>query len=121
MSDVAIQRFLPDGCFEAASVAEFYETLADFDETLAAIAKEAHQKGQVLRFMGTLENGKALLSLKAVGPDHPFYHLSDTDNIASISSHYYSKNPVVIKGPGAGASITAASVLSNIVQAGLGN
>ncbi len=119
MSDVVIQRFLPDACFEAASVSEFYEKLADFDEKLSRMAIQARRNGQVLRFIGILENGRATLSLKAVGPDHPFYSLSDTDNIASITSHYYSKNPVVIKGPGAGASITAASVLSNILQAGL--
>ncbi len=73
----------------------------------------------ILRFIGTLENGQALLSLQAVNSDHPFYHLSDTDNIASINSRVYSKNPIVIKGPGAGAKITAASVLSNIIQAEL--
>lgn len=119
MSDVVVQRFLPEDCFEAASVSEFYQKLSDFDEKFSSIAKQATQNGQVLRFVGILENGQVILSLKAVGPDHPFYTLSNTDNIASITSHYYSKNPVVIKGPGAGSSITAASVLSNIIQAGL--
>ncbi len=118
MSDVVVQRFLPEACFAAASVSEFYEKLKECDVELSSLAKEAKQKGQVLRFIGTLENGRAILSLQAVGSDHPFYHLSDTDNIASIRSLVYSKNPVVIKGPGAGAKITAASVLSNIIQSG---
>jgi bifunctional aspartokinase / homoserine dehydrogenase 1 len=119
MSDVIVERFLPNECFEAASVSEFYDRVVDFDESFAAIANQARQNGQVLSFIGTLENGRAFLSLKAIGADHPFYHLSDTNNIASITSRYYSKNPIVIKGPGAGADITAASVLSNIVQVGL--
>lgn len=118
MRDIVIQRFLPDDCFEAISVSEFYQKLSSYDKHLSALAKNARQNGQVLRFIGTLENGRAVLSLKSVGVDHPFYHLSDTDNIASIHSGIYCKNPIVIKGPGAGASITAANVLSNIIQAG---
>lgn len=121
MNDIVVQRFLPDDCFSADSVSEFYQKLSDCDEQLSALARQAIQNGQVLRFIGTLENGQALLSLKAVGNDHPFYSLSDTDNIASINSRIYSKNPVVIRGPGAGAQVTAASVLSNIIQAGLGD
>lgn len=116
MSDIEIQLFVPDDCFEADSVSEFYKKLATFDEQLTLIAKNAKQNGQVLRFIGTMENGKAVLSLKTVGSDHPFYHLSDTDNIALISSKIYCKNPIVIKGPGAGGSITAANVLSNIIE-----
>jgi aspartokinase/homoserine dehydrogenase 1 len=118
MSDIIIQRFLPDTCFEATSIAEFYECLAQYDAHLSNLATNARQNNQVLRFIGSLENGKAVLSLKAVGQDHPFYQLSDTDNIASIRSTIYCDNPVVIKGPGAGTAITAAHVLSNIIQAG---
>jgi len=119
MKDITIQSFLPNDCFAATSVSEFYQKLSDYDEQFTALAEQANKKGQVLRFIGTLENGQAVLSLKSVNNKHPFYHVSDTDNIVSINSGVYSKNPVVIKGPGAGAKITAASVLSNILQAGL--
>lgn len=118
MSDIVVESFLPDDCFEAATVAEFYEKLQGFDATMIALVQEAKQNGQVLRFIGMLENGKATLSLKAVDAIHPFYQLSDTNNIASIKSRHYSKNPIVIKGPGAGASLTAANVLSNVIEAG---
>lgn len=118
MKDVAIKRFLLESCFDATTVAEFYQKLTEYDQELSAMAIQARQEGKVLRFMGTLENGRATLSLQAIGPEHPFYQLSDTNNIVSITSRYYYKNPVVIKGPGAGASITAASVLSNVIQAG---
>jgi aspartokinase/homoserine dehydrogenase 1 len=119
MNDITIESFLPNECFEAVSVSEFYHKLEEFDEQFSVLAKQARQNGQVLRFIGTLENGRVALSLKAVDKDHPFYNLSDTDNIASISSLIYSKNPIVIKGPGAGASITASNVLSNIIEVGI--
>lgn len=119
MSDIIINPFLSQQCFEASSVDDFYKKLEDFDAEFSALAKTTYHDGKVLRFIGTLENGKAILSLKAVGRDHPFYTLSDTDNIGSIHSNIYSKNPIVIKGPGAGASVTAANVLSNIIETGL--
>lgn len=118
MEDVSVEQFLSADCFEARSVSDFYERLRACDKQFSDLAKQAKENGKVLRFIGTLENGRAALSLQAVNKDHPFYSLSDTDNIASIRSRRYSKNPVVIRGPGAGAQVTAASVLSNIVQAG---
>lgn len=117
MKDIVIEPFLPQECFEAANVAEFYQKLEAFDDTFTSLAQETLNRGEILRFMGTLEEGKAILSLQAVNAAHPFYTLSDTDNISSISTQIYNKNPVVIKGPGAGASVTAANVLSNIVEA----
>lgn len=115
-SDIDISSFLPDSCFEAPTVEEFYQRLAEYDEQFSQIVKDAADKSARYRFIGTLENGRATLSLKAVGPDHPFYHLSGTDNIAAITSRNYPSSPVVIKGPGAGATVTAAAVLANIVQ-----
>lgn len=119
MKDIVIQRFLPDECFDAGSVSEFYQELGKWDDEISALAKSAKLNGQVLRFIGTLEDGKAYLSLRAVGQDHPFYALSGADNIGAITSKNYSNSPIVIRGPGAGATVTAASVLGNIVQAGL--
>lgn len=117
LSDVEIMPFLPEECFKAPSVDEFYSQLQQYDAVLTKLCEEAKQNGKVLRFIGTLENGRAMLSLRAVGVDHPFYSLSGPDNIASIYSRYYSNNPIVIRGPGAGAQVTAAAVLANIVQA----
>lgn len=116
MSDVTIDPFLPPECFEAKSVSEFYERLESFDASFKEIAEEAKKNGEVLRFIALLEEGKASLSLKRVGASHPFYHLTGTDNIASIQTLTYSKSPVVIRGPGAGASVTASSILSNIID-----
>ena len=118
MDDVVVQRFIPDDGFEAPTVAAFYQKLAECDVSLSCRAAEAAQRGEVLRFIGMLENGKAIISLRSVGKDHPFYQLSDTDNIGSIYSRVYANHPIVIKGPGAGAKVTAANVLSNIILAG---
>ena len=119
VEDIEVKSFLPDDCFKAHSVREFYEHLKLQDALLEAERKKAAQAGKLLRYIAKLENGKGLVSLQAIGPEHPFYHLSGNDNIISITSGFYRENPLVIKGQGAGASVTAGKVLADIIRLGL--
>jgi len=128
LGDVDLTAFLPDDCFTASSVAEFYSKLKDYDATFEEIRKQADKEGKKLRFIASYENhfidatwsakphGKLAVSLQAVDKDHPFYNLSGNDNIISIHTKYYT-NPIVIKGPGAGADVTAARVYEGIISA----
>lgn len=119
MKDIEIRRFLPDDCFEAPTVEEFYAKLMTHDADFSEMINGALSEGKKLRYIASFENGQARLSLQAVGSDHPFYHLSGTDNIIALTSGYYNKNPLVIKGPGAGAKLTASKVLEGIIRIGL--
>ncbi len=119
MEEIDLQRFLPDDCFDASSVDDFYLRLKNCDPVLTEMRRNAEAEGKRLRFIGSFENGKGMISLQAVGPDHPFYSLSGTDNIISIKTRHYSKNPLVIRGPGAGTDLTASRVLEGIVRIGL--
>ena len=56
------------------------------------------------------------VQLEAVDTSHPFYSLSGSDNMISYTTRRYLKNPLVIKGPGAGAEVTAAGVFADIIQ-----
>lgn len=119
MSDIQLQRFLPDACFDVATVEDFYAQLEKYDATFAKVQKDAENQNKKLRFIASYENGKASVSLQLIGPDHPFYNLSENDNIIAITTKYYSKNPLVIKGPGAGADVTAARVLEGVISVGI--
>jgi aspartokinase/homoserine dehydrogenase 1 len=119
MEDIEIKRFLPDQCFEVPTVEEFYTVLMNSDALYRALGDKAQAAGRRFRYVASFENGKARLSIKDIGSDHPFYHLSGTDNIVAITTKYYNKNPLVIKGPGAGQELTAAKVLEGIVRIGL--
>ena len=68
--------------------------------------------------MATFENGKVEIALKTVGADHPFYSLSGADNIVSFTTERYKERPLVVKGPGAGAEVTAAGVFADVVSIG---
>jgi aspartokinase/homoserine dehydrogenase 1 len=70
----------------------------------------------VLRFIAKLEKGKASIALEEVDANHPFYNLSGSDNIISFQTERYNERPLVVKGPGAGAEVTAAGVFSEIIS-----
>jgi aspartokinase/homoserine dehydrogenase 1 len=76
----------------------------------------AEKEGKVLRFIAKLENGKASISLESVDKQHPFYSLSGSDNIISYTTERYKERPLVVKGPGAGAEVTAAGVFADIIN-----
>lgn len=119
MDDIAVQRILPEDCFLASSIEDFYVKLQSHDEQLAARRREAQKEGKVLRYIAKFEQGQGSVSLQAVGPEHPFYHLSGSDNIIAITSKFYRENPLVIKGQGAGAEVTAGKVFTDIIRLGL--
>jgi len=78
---VNIQNILPQACNDAATVAELMVEIEKADNYFEAMRKEAADKGGVLRMIAKLENGKASIALESVGPDHPFYSLSGSDNM----------------------------------------
>jgi aspartokinase/homoserine dehydrogenase 1 len=114
--DITIENMLPQSCLDAKSVAEFYEELKASEEYFSKLKHDAESTGKVLRYIGKLENGKASITLQMVGEDHPFYMLSGSDNIISFTTDRYMQRPMVVKGPGAGAEVTAAGVFSDIVN-----
>jgi aspartokinase/homoserine dehydrogenase 1 len=80
------------------------------------LQSEAEAKGEKLRYIATLENGKAIVELRTVDSSHPFYTLSGSDNIVSFTTERYKDRPLVIKGPGAGAEVTASGVFADIMS-----
>ncbi|HNZ37550.1 MAG TPA: hypothetical protein PKN58_08100, partial [Candidatus Marinimicrobia bacterium] len=76
----------------------------------------ASAEGKVLRYIAIYENEKAELKLVQVEANHPFYFLSGSDNIVAFTTKRYAENPLVIKGAGAGAEVTAAGVMADIFK-----
>ena len=116
--DVEFDSILPENCIKAASVAEFYQELKNSDSYFDELKNKAARENKVLRYIGKLENGKASISLNMIDNTHPFYSLSGSDNIISFTTERYKYNPLVVKGPGAGAEVTAAGVFADLINAG---
>ena len=116
--DVIIDNMLPQSCLEAKSVDDFYSALKAEHAFFENMKSKAENDQKVLRYIGKLENGQVKISLQMVDETHPFYALSGSDNIISFSTERYSERPMVVKGPGAGAEVTAAGVFADIVNVG---
>jgi aspartokinase/homoserine dehydrogenase 1 len=109
---------VPTQFVETKSVDDFYLALKAENNFFDTMKKQAEEDKKVLRYIGKLENGKVKISLQMVDDTHPFYALSGSDNIISFTTERYRERPMVVKGPGAGAEVTAAGVFADIVNVG---
>ena len=116
--NVAIQNILPQACTDAATVDQLMEELAKADDHFEAMRAKAADKGQVLRMIAKLENSQASIALEGVDETHPFYSLNGSDNMIVFTTERYKERPLVIRGPGAGAEVTAAGVFAEIIKIG---
>ncbi|MDM1047045.1 bifunctional aspartate kinase/homoserine dehydrogenase I [Sphingobacterium hotanense] len=117
-SDVDLGNILPENCLKASSVDEFYTELLKSDDYFNNLKDQAAKEGKVIRYIGSLEDGKVSISLQMVDETHPFYALSGSDNIISFTTERYKERPLVVKGPGAGAEVTAGGVFADLVNVG---
>lgn len=116
--DVTIEKLLPENCEQAPTVEDFFKELEVSNAYFEAMVNEAEAKGEVLRFIACLENNKITIGVKSIGKTHPFYMMDGADNVISFTTKRYHDRPLVIKGPGAGAEVTASGVFADIVAIG---
>jgi aspartokinase/homoserine dehydrogenase 1 len=114
--DVEKQLFVPADYFEG-SLEDFWSRLSELDAAFEQGRQELEQNGLRWRFVAKMEEGKTSVSLQTVDASHPFYQLEGSNNIILITTERYHDYPMMIRGYGAGASVTAAGVFANIMQA----
>lgn len=118
--DVRVDGVLPAGFDASGSVDEFLARLPEVDGWFAERAAEARARGEVLRFVGSFDtaqgNESARAGLLSVNAEHPLYRVRDGENAFSFWSANYEARPLVVSGFGAGAAVTAAAVLADLVE-----
>jgi aspartokinase/homoserine dehydrogenase 1 len=116
--EVKMQSWLPQSCMNAYDVATFFKALESADGYFEKMLESATKEGRVLRMAAMLEGNEAAIHLTAVGSDHPFYHLDGSDNMIVFTTTRYKERPLVVRGPGAGAEVTAAGIFAEIIKIG---
>lgn len=116
MEDIGNTPFLPESCMQG-SVEDFYAEMKKHEAHFAALYKEAAAKDCKLKFIAQLENGKASVGLQHVGKESDFYHLYGKDNVVLFYTERYKDTPLVVKGAGAGADVTASGVFADVIRA----
>ncbi|MFZ9418504.1 MAG: bifunctional aspartate kinase/homoserine dehydrogenase I, partial [Sediminibacterium sp.] len=116
MEDISNNAFLPASCFNG-SVADFYVEMEKQEDHFKKLYEAAAAEGCKLKFVASFENGKAKVGLQHIQPSSDFYHLYGKDNLVLFYSMRYPELPLVIKGAGAGADVTASGVFADIIRA----
>lgn len=116
IDQVEIENLVPAELQKVQSVDEFMKLLPRFDSHFEKLRADAAGRSEKLRYMAVLDESGVKTQLAGVGQQHPFYSLSGSDNIILITTERYNERPMVIRGPGAGAEVTAAGVFADIIR-----
>ncbi|HTM92737.1 MAG TPA: bifunctional aspartate kinase/homoserine dehydrogenase I [Flavisolibacter sp.] len=115
MEDITNNSFMPESCMQG-SVEDFYAEMERQEAYFKKLYNEAASQGKKLKFVASFENGKAAVGLQHIDPAHDFYHLYGKDNIVLFYTNRYVDQPMVVKGAGAGAEVTASGVFADIIR-----
>ncbi|PIY07665.1 MAG: bifunctional aspartate kinase/homoserine dehydrogenase I [Flexibacter sp. CG_4_10_14_3_um_filter_32_15] len=115
LSDITFTSFLPDECTNSKSVEELFENLKKHENHFATLYQNAHKNGNKLKVVAKMEKGNLSVALQEIPSNSPFYTLEGKDNVVAINTNRYVDEPLVIKGAGAGAAVTASGVFADLM------
>ncbi|MBK8286286.1 MAG: bifunctional aspartate kinase/homoserine dehydrogenase I [Ahniella sp.] len=116
LGDVVVGSLVPSA-LAAGSAEEFMARVDQLDADMTRRLTEARAEDKVLRFVARLEkSGRASVGLVALPRSHAFANAQLTDNVVQYRTRRYSKNPLVVQGPGAGPEVTAAGVFADVLR-----
>jgi bifunctional aspartokinase / homoserine dehydrogenase 1 len=115
LEDIHNISFMPEACMKG-DVSNFYQEMSRHEDHFKKIYTEAAEAGKKLKFVAKYENGKASVGLRHIDANHDFYHLYGKDNVVLFYTNRYTEQPLVVKGAGAGAEVTASGVFADIIR-----
>ena len=118
IDEITNESFMPAECLDTTNNEAFFESLQTHAAHFEAIYKEALSKDSRLKYVAQFENGKANVGLRFIPKDHPFYNLEGKDNIVLFFTDRYVDQPLLIKGAGAGAAVTASGIFADVIRIG---
>ncbi|MGL1887338.1 MAG: bifunctional aspartate kinase/homoserine dehydrogenase I [Reichenbachiella sp.] len=116
LDEITSKSFIPEACMDTNGNEEFYASLDKHDEVFQQLVKDAEAKNCRLKVVATYDKGKASVALEEIPSDHPFYVLEGSDNIVLFYTNRYVDQPLVIKGAGAGAEVTASGIFADVMR-----
>ncbi|NNL79094.1 MAG: bifunctional aspartate kinase/homoserine dehydrogenase I [Flavobacteriaceae bacterium] len=117
LEEIEMDSFLTENAINSASVEDFFKTLNDDEAHYQELYRSARLNNSRLKFVAEFSDGNAKIGLKEIPEGHPFYNLEGKDNIVMFYTSRYSEQPMIIKGAGAGADVTASGLFADILRA----
>lgn len=119
LGDVQVQGVLPPEFDASGTVEEFLDNLQQLDAEFSVWVEKLRQLGQVPRLVATFDRTACRVGVQAVGPEHPLAAVRGGENAFSFLTAHYHPRPLVVRGYGAGAQVTAAGVLADVLKVAL--
>lgn len=114
--EIELESFLPESCLQSSSLEDFYQKIEQEEEHFKKLYEDANKQNARLKVVATYKNGKGSVKLEAIDSKHPFYTLEGKDNIVLFYTNRYKEQPMVIKGAGAGADVTASGIFADVLR-----
>ncbi|MEW7278135.1 bifunctional aspartate kinase/homoserine dehydrogenase I [Aquimarina sp. 2201CG1-2-11] len=121
LEDIENDSFLPEESLNTTNVDDFLNSIKNNESHFESIFNAANKKDCRLKYVAQYENGNAKVGLQHIPTDHPFYNLEGSDNIVLFYTDRYPKQPLIVKGAGAGADVTASGIFADIIRVGKSN
>lgn len=118
LEDITNMSFLTESNLKSDTVDDFYQTLKADEAHFQQIYACATAKNCQLKYVASYNNGKASIGLQEIPEGHPFYNLKGKDNIVMFYTQRYPDQPLIVKGAGAGADVTASGLFADIIKVG---
>ncbi len=118
LDDIKNQSFLPQESRDTTTNEAFYLSLKKYESNFQEIFKAAKSQNCRIKYVADFDRGKATVGLQQIPVDHPFYNLEGSDNIVLFYTDRYSEQPLIVKGAGAGAEVTASGIFADVIRIG---
>ena len=118
LDEIENNSFLPQACLDTTDNESFFSSLEAHQSNFEELLEAANKEQSKLKYIAQLENGKASVGLQHIPEGHDFYNLEGSDNIILFYTRRYSKQPLIVKGAGAGADVTASGIFADIIRIG---
>ena len=118
LEEIENESFLPEACLETKDNKSFFDSLIKHSIHFDKMLKSAMNKNSKMKYVAQLENGKAKVGIQLVKEGHDFYNLEGSDNIILFYTNRYKDQPLIVKGAGAGADVTASGIFADIIRIG---
>tara|TARA_B100001057_G_scaffold491212_1_gene580994 strand:+ start:969 stop:3416 length:2448 start_codon:yes stop_codon:yes gene_type:complete len=118
LEEIENESFLPQECLDTQDNKSFFESLLKHNDHFEKMLEKAEKDGAKMKYIAQLENSKAKVGIQLVKEGHNFYNLEGSDNIILFYTNRYKEQPLIVKGAGAGADVTASGIFADIIRIG---